>query len=238
MAPQISHQYRCIFVHVPKAGGTSIETSSLFSDQSRRLGEYVGGHLSAIEYQRLYPFEFEHYFKFAFVRNPYDRLVSAFHYLSSFKDGNEHDRYIYEKYIKKYGKDFKWFCIDFLNLESIYEVIHLKPQYEFICDRNGNLLVDFIGKIERLNKDFLCIKKHTSWSGDISHRLKTKHKHYSCYYSKDTYEIVTNLYKKDLVLLNYSFNSSRQEKINFLFRDLRANISCFTHKVNRSFFER
>ena len=87
MAIQISDKHKCIFIHVPKAAGSSVETSEIFEDQRIKTGEYVGGHTTALEYRETYPGKFKNYFKFAFVRNPYSRLVSAFSYLSnSFPD--------------------------------------------------------------------------------------------------------------------------------------------------------
>ena len=67
-------QHRCIFVHVPKCAGVSI-SRSLF-------GSLVGTHIAMKSFQLIYTEEeFARYFKFAFVRNPWDRLVSAYRFL-------------------------------------------------------------------------------------------------------------------------------------------------------------
>ena len=66
--------YRCIFVHIPKAAGMSI-CRSLF-------GNLAGGHATLSDYQIIFPrLEFESYFKFTFVRNPWDRVFSAYNFL-------------------------------------------------------------------------------------------------------------------------------------------------------------
>ncbi|HSH75802.1 MAG TPA: sulfotransferase family 2 domain-containing protein, partial [Longimicrobiales bacterium] len=75
---------RCIFVHIPKCAGFSV-ARSLF-------GNLAGGHLTVRKYQMIYRRrEFSEYFKFTFVRNPWDRVVSAFFFL---KEGgvNEVDK--------------------------------------------------------------------------------------------------------------------------------------------------
>ena len=65
-------EHRCVFIHIPKAAGTSL-TKTLFAAPSR--------HLQYTEYERANPKKFKKYFKFTFVRNPYDRLFSAYSFL-------------------------------------------------------------------------------------------------------------------------------------------------------------
>lgn len=79
--PQIYDHLRAIFVHVPKCAGTSIE-NALKESQDR----VVGGHTTALGYLRAFPEKFRDYFKFAIVRHPADRLVSAFNYTSLHED--------------------------------------------------------------------------------------------------------------------------------------------------------
>ena len=66
----ISHQYKCIFTHVNKCGGSTID--AVFNGK--------GGHKLALNYKRMYPKKFDSYFKFSFVRNPWDKMVSFYHY--------------------------------------------------------------------------------------------------------------------------------------------------------------
>src|SRR5258706_16293188 len=66
-------EHRCIFVHIPKCAGNSV-TKSL-----SQFGGFDCGHTNLKRFQIMFgPEEFNRYFKFAFVRNPYDRLFSAF----------------------------------------------------------------------------------------------------------------------------------------------------------------
>ena len=67
-------RYRCFFIHIPRTGGNSI-ASTILDGRTAHTPYFV--------YQRAYPDEFDEFFKFCFVRNPWDRLVSAYFYLKS-----------------------------------------------------------------------------------------------------------------------------------------------------------
>lgn len=205
MAVQISHKYKCIFIHVPKAGGTSIEKTSLFDDQRERTNQPIGGHSNAMKFKDTFPEEFNSYFKFAFVRNPWDRLVSAFFYLSDF-GSNEGDRKIAAKYIGKYNKNFHAFCCDFLKEENINNIVHLRPQHTFICDEQDNILVDFVGKLENIEQDFKFVCNKLGCPYTLKHIRASKHNYYTKCYTDETKEIVERVYQKDIELLGYKYN--------------------------------
>lgn len=65
MALQISDKYKCIFIHVPKTGGSTIEESCLFDDQRKKTREAVGGHATAIEIKEIVTSKFLNYYKFS-----------------------------------------------------------------------------------------------------------------------------------------------------------------------------
>jgi hypothetical protein len=65
----ISHEHKFIFVHVPKTGGTSIESLLDLSGAK---------HNTARQYRNFFPDVWKRYFSFAFVRNPWDRVLSFY----------------------------------------------------------------------------------------------------------------------------------------------------------------
>lgn len=211
MANQISDRFKCIFIHIPRAAGSSIEDTSIFKDQRDKTGEEVGGHASAKEYRERWPDKFNSYFKFTFVRNPYSRAVSAFFYLSHGGSRNAYDNKIFEKYFKNQKKDFNSFCINQLSKDVINDAVHFSPQHTFLCDDNMNILVDFIGRQENFENDAKKLFKTIGIPFEYMHINKSDHKHYSEYYTKESQEKVFNLYKPDFDILKYSPEIDRRK---------------------------
>ena len=116
---------KCIFVHIPKAAGISIGYS-LF-------GRHTGNHTTIEEYQIAFnKQEFECFFKFTFVRNPFDRLFSAFHFMR--KGGrNPDDARWTEEHLSKFNT-FEDFVLNWVNEENIQKGVHFIPQYRFITN--------------------------------------------------------------------------------------------------------
>jgi hypothetical protein len=203
MVGHISDRYRCIFVHVPKTGGSSIKATSIFEDQRVKSEMPLPEHATAQEIRRRYPKEFEKYFKFAFVRNPYARLVSAYFYLSRGGSGNARDTEIYTKYFEAGERDFSSFCRNSLCEAMINDVIHLRPQCHFVCDLDLNVIVDFVGRQEVIMADIKRVYSVIGAPYEHYHALWSNNKHYSEYYAGDIHEKVFALYRQDFDLFEY-----------------------------------
>ena len=139
------HKTKTIFIHIPKTAGTSLVQSIYLKSPE--------GHRKAAFFKSLFKDRFIKFFKFCFVRNPYDRLYSSYKFLES-GGVNRHDVNAFQKYLMNY-KDFEDFVLNGLSVELLDEIIHFAPQTNFICDQEGVILVDFIGRFENLEKDFL-----------------------------------------------------------------------------------
>lgn len=229
----ISHENKCIFIHIPKVAGTSIvEAIKDSTRQEKPKGllpfeidddkfDPPPPHLRASDFLK-YGFvtqeEFRTYFKFAFVRNPFDRIVSEYKY-------SRHPAFY----------DFKTFLFSHFPKPSWTDAYcHIIPQYDFLYDRNGKCLVDFIGKFENIQADFIKIcdtlgihqkllpHKNKSLSffrrdntplqilrtirGLLSRQQKKNtYSHYTEYYDKESKEFVAKLYKKDIETFGYDF---------------------------------
>lgn len=146
--PQIFHHLKAIFVHVPKTAGTSVEQSLLDGPS-----QVVGGHTTALGYRRAFPVEFGEYFKFALLRHPVDRFLSAFRYLrgmptqEALRNESVHRCGTLEAFVRKLKGEpalLDW-------------IVHIMPQHRFVCDGAGNLMLDRVLRFERLDSDWASL---------------------------------------------------------------------------------
>lgn len=223
----ISDKYKCIFVHIPKAAGQSIERFFLkhhrlsWNDRAPLLLRYNPdptkgperlAHLTVSEYVRcgyVSKDELSTYFKFSFVRNPWDRIVSEYNYR------DYHKNMCFKEFLTK-GMPNK------SNYSDAYR--HLLPQYDFLHDDAGNLLVDFVGRFEKLQSDFdyVCAqlgfndtqlphvnssRKHSLMDNIniFKSNQNKKRKKYTDYYDDETQKIVESMYLKDIKAFGYRF---------------------------------
>ncbi|MBU3023748.1 sulfotransferase family protein [Aestuariibacter sp. A3R04] len=223
----ISEKYKCIFVHIPKAAGQSVEHFFLdhhnlsWAERAPLLLKYNPdpnkgperlAHLTAKEYVEcgyISDETWNQFFKFSFVRNPWARIVSEYNYR------NYHKRMSFRNFVTR-GMPEK------SDYSDSYR--HLMPQYDFLHDEAGNLLVDFVGRFENLQTDFdyVCSQlgfgdtklphvnssKNQSLLQKISifmSKESKKRKHYSEYYDDVTRKIVQKMYSKDIDTFGYRF---------------------------------
>lgn len=149
--PSAFRRSNLIFVHVPKAAGSTINLS-LFG---HRLG-----HRRIESYWRADP-DFTNYaFKFAFVRHPYFRFVSAYRYLLA---GGMSSRDA--EFKKRHASEFSSLhsMAEACELKSFRDgVIHLRPQFEFLSlskDGRYKVFMDYVGKTEFLNDHLDIIRQ-------------------------------------------------------------------------------
>jgi len=129
------------------------------------------------------------YFIFTFVRNPYDRFVSA--YFHRRRPENDFANFIKNKLIdEKYGS-----VID----------DHLYPQ-SWCAECDGEIYADFIGKFENINEDWKYVANKIGVSESLPNfRQKTPKadKPYHTYYDEETKKIIEKVYKRDFELFGY-----------------------------------
>jgi hypothetical protein len=198
---------RCVFVHIPKAAGISVATG-LF-------GTPGGGHTHIGLYQLIFcRSEFKRYFKFAFVRNPWDRLFSAYEFL---KAGglNDIDRAWSQKHLGRFDS-FENFVLNWVNERSILSEVHFIPQYKFVCAPfRRKLLVDFVGRYETLAHDFRILSRRINQrEATIPHLNRTSGRErldYREVYTPTMRRVVERVYRNDVELFEYSFDSAARD---------------------------
>lgn len=204
----ISHRHKFIFISVPKVASASIEKAlipSLSSQDFATLSEKpirddppLGLHAPLRAVMR-YSADISKYFKFAFVRNPWERQVSLFSDLT---------QRVIDRYGTYNGATFKeWILSDttlIRNALPLHVAIRFKkvPQHFWVC--NGRQEVDFVGRFESLQQDFDHILKVIGLpSIQLPYENVTNHKHYLSYYDQKTIDIVRSWMFGDLLRWNY-----------------------------------
>jgi len=183
-------------VHIQKTGGTSIKKALLPFANPKQLyfdGEKVTDGPGFRPHQPMtYPLarEYSNYFKFAIVRNPWERHASIWKFLKGRRSTDigdiDFDTYIYKVYNNELG-------------------IYSKSQLSYVCD-NGFWMVDYIGRFESLDLSFdyicdkICIDRpplpHYKNQGNYDWRLM---------YNPETHEMIKEHCKADIEEFNYSF---------------------------------
>lgn len=209
----ISSTHSFAFVHVPKTAGSSVHLA-LGRHATRvddhwanralsRLGIHVNHfapwpatkfrpHASAATLAAWLPPEvFERLFKFAFVRNPWDLLVSSWHYL---RDVPGHRR----GPIARRLPDFAAYVE--------YEIQRGRlSQGGLLCDRHGRLLVDFVGRYESLPTDFASICRRIGVEATLPRANAGSRGDYRDYYTPALAARVAVAFAADVERFGYAF---------------------------------
>lgn len=190
----ISNKKKFLFIAIPKTGTTSLSTifgkikGSECYNKVRPLpeGEKYWKHMTLSEVY-LFNQKIKNYFKFCFIRNPYDYALSWIKY--------EHQK---KRINLPENASFK----DLLNNAPprIW-----KNQIEWLLSHDVSM--NFVGKFENLQEDFnIVCDKIGIPQQQLPHANKTKHKHYTEYYDNETREIVAEKYAKDIEYFGYKFD--------------------------------
>ena len=205
----LSHSKKFIFIHVYKVAGTSISKelvkySGLFLPTirgyryiSRKFPKIFPNkyhrHIYAKELKTVLPEKtFNSYYKFAFVRNPWDWHVSQYHYILRKKNHHQHE---FIKSLNGFKGYIEWVV-----------TTNITTQMDMLSDENGNLLMDFVGKYENLNEDFDKICDHIGIKrANLPHLNQTKKKSYQEYYDEEAKNLIFNAYRADIEAFDYEF---------------------------------
>lgn len=204
----ISAVHKFIFVAVPKTGTHSVRQALRHHMGPRDL-EQVGlfvkkhfpipelarlqhGHLS-LQQVRPYmrPEEWDAFFKFAFVRNPFDRFISYCAFMT--RDQGQFER------------DPKGVMRHMLERPPMRHIL-FQPQHLLLTDADGALLADYVGRVEEMQRSYDQICEQI---GIPTSRLEkvnaSKRLDYRDYYDQPLVDGVAKLYSRDLALFGYEF---------------------------------
>ena len=220
----LSHKHKFIFICNGKTGTTSIERGLQGSDESVDMNNGAPGlwdnkHMPAAVARALLPEAvWQTYFKFAFVRNPYEWCVSQFKH-------NFRSRLSVRKMLRHPGLAPGWLKIHWANRQRRSKRVleesdirflfgHLRRyrglpgaaglyQSNYVHDVDGRLIVDFVGKFESLADDIRTVQEKVGVFFDLPHLNATKHPPYSEFLTPTAIETVDTLWEPDFRNFDY-----------------------------------
>jgi hypothetical protein len=208
----ISLNKRYVFVHIHKCAGTSIEVALAKSLKHNDI--VLGSTKSGEKYQEFFKRSiglnkhstameargflgeamYAKFFKFAFVRNPIDRLHSLYSYALKLA----HDAELTDDERRQFEANGQWPDRPPFRYKAVAAALESKsfsefalhpltwadagaqPQWQSVCNAHGELIVDFIGKVESIEQDFghICEKLEVTVPLEVknsSHEKKSAH---------------------------------------------------------------
>lgn len=216
----VNHDLKAIYIHIHKTGGTTMamnlkkhynfqtyylrrpdHSQFCFDKKKKKYINYENRIHGIINYYKTSKFinrkmnmnqeKWQTYFKFCFIRNPYDRMISAWNH------------------VNRFNIPFK----NFMNLKNTcndVEYMHMfMPQYRSMINEKAKLCIDYIGHFETFEEDFQTILKKLNVLSkhNIQEKLNSRnHKPFYEYYDQEALNKVN-------ILMNEDFNHLTYEKI-------------------------
>ncbi len=191
----IDDNHKCIFIHIPKNAGSSM--TQAFQRIGARKSDQYDTHVPCTTISKDMPEKFNNYFKFAFVRNPWDRLYSMYKFT------------VRRGWCSKDVPFCEWILKDAITEACKYQEpivpIQQKSQLDWITDSEGNTVVDFIGRFENLNQDFNKICNQIGSPMKLVNINASPGKPYREEYTEEAKRFVEEHYAKDIEVFNYEF---------------------------------
>lgn len=214
----ISHRHRFAFIHIPKTAGSSVAFA--LWPHADHVDDYwmnrgltlVGIHVNHYAPYRLKKFRthtpaailqrqlpadaFADLFKFAFVRNPWDLLVSSYHYLLAHQG---HHRGRSARRLRSFAN------------YAAYEIGRGKmSQSAMLTGHDGRLLVDFVGRFESLASDFAFVCRRIGLEVSLGRANATRHRDYRSFYDDRLAEVVGRFFAADAERFGYGFDDAAE----------------------------
>lgn len=216
----ISEEHRCIFVHIPKTGGTSIgKKLGHFEEFQRDVQDHrplreieplplrrILARLNSLEdlyllarrvrhcsEKRPTRSQYQDYFKFSFVRNPWARVHSW--YRNVMRSPKHRQRLSvpadcsFRKFLEEHPGQWA-----------------LRPQMYWLKDWEGEIPFDFIGRFESLQQDFDKVGSELGISDTaLPHMVRSEGGQYTQHYDEFTKRLVAHWYAEEIERFGYTF---------------------------------
>ena len=190
---KLRHKYLdgFVFIHINKTGGSSVQKALDIPFEHDTALEKI----ACMGLKR-----WEKKYSFAVVRNPWDKVVSHYHYrVLTNQTGLGANTIGFNQWVKRtYGEQDP----TFYNNPKMF-----MPNIGWIADEQNNILVNKVIRFENLDTEFDEVCGELRLSVELPHVKKSKHNHYSRYYDQDTIQIVSEWFKSDIDAFGYQFES-------------------------------
>jgi hypothetical protein len=220
----LSRRHKFIFIHVHKVGGQSL-TNALMPYAAvpwqRALNCLIGYRYQLKIYTKLkqyskdrlafepQPFndhirgpelcerlgeeDFKQFFSFAFVRNPWAWVLSNYAYARS------NPRHWQHKHVSSF-KNFEDFCV--WQYESVKNPA---LQYDYVFNKQGQQVLDFVGRQETIEKDFERICQKLGINASLPRYNVSTAGGYRGKYSDRARSLIAEQFAQDIDAFGYTF---------------------------------
>ncbi len=183
-----------VFVHVPKCGGIS----------TRERLDIDPGHAPALYYAAELPEIMARGRSFGVCRNPYDRLVSAYHFLKH-SPRTTNDRDWAEEVLSPYPafRDFVKGLAGPVTRSRVLTRLHFFPQRWFLCDARGRPLVGHVARFEGYGAEMEALSERFGLDLTAGHANASRRGDWRDYYDAETEAIAHAMYRRDFEIFGY-----------------------------------
>jgi hypothetical protein len=216
---RVSDEHRVLFVHVPKNAGSTIDWAFDQAVPDARRVPSVTRHASLEKVLIAEP-DLADYWTFGFVRNPWARMVSWYSMMRRVfkKEARGRPKAVDKIARKPAGWDlFRPVMGDFETfvMEGTSQIPRMSlPQLDWLETSTGRQ-ADFIGRVESFHTDFavVCARLQIVDPTTVPRRNKSRHRHYSEYYTEATRQRVAEVYARDIEAFGYTFETSDTSRL-------------------------
>ena len=181
-----------LFIHIPKTAGSAVLTVI-----GKNKNFVCKLHYDILRLNIQCVPEYKKMFSFCIVRDPYERIVSAYNFLKQKKTNINHMEKSYKEILSKYSS----FADCIKDLETLqYKIVHFVPQHKFVCSEQGEILVNSVIRMENLSE----LEHIDPLFSNLPHTNKSCNDDFVL--TNDMKKIIYHLYKQDFDIFQYSAN--------------------------------